>query len=119
MQLSRPSPHWLVEQQQVGRSEMLTGTVVRGQASNASKAASPTDIAGACRAVAAVPTLVVVGERDRVAPHAAGVSRSLAHSRLSILPACGHLSHEESPGVLVGALASFASEVLLALGSRP
>ena len=89
------------------------------QVSNASKGASPADISAACRTVSAVPALLIVGEKDRVAPSATNVARLLAHSRLSILPACGHLSHEETPRVLVGSLGSFVRETLQGLSAGP
>ncbi|KAK9793203.1 hypothetical protein WJX73_006067 [Symbiochloris irregularis] len=78
----------------------------------ASKPASPSETAQDCRSVSAVPTIVILGQKDRIASHASAVCKSLAHSRVSIIPTCGHMSHEEAPGVLVGTLAGFVGEAL-------
>ena len=76
------------------------------------KAPSPTETAQDSRAVSAVPTLVVVGAKDKVATHTSSICRSIAHSRVSLLPECGHMSHEEAPGALVGTLMGFVGEAL-------
>lgn len=46
-----------------------------------------------------VPTLVIVGEEDQVTPvdKAEAMSRAIPDCRLSVLPACGHLSNIENP----------------------
>ncbi|MEW6581972.1 MAG: alpha/beta hydrolase, partial [Actinomycetota bacterium] len=47
----------------------------------------------------AQPTLVLVGEEDRVGPpdEAAAVARALPHGRLLVLPRCGHFPFVERP----------------------
>jgi 3-oxoadipate enol-lactonase len=61
----------------------------------------------------AVPTLVVVGEGDAVAPPAAArdMHRRIAGSRLVALPEAGHLSSLEAPEAFNAAIAGFLSEL--------
>ncbi len=44
-------------------------------------------------------TLIIWGEHDRVLPVSVGrrLQAALHHSRLEVLPGCGHLPHEEAP----------------------
>ena len=61
---------------------------------------------------AGVPTALVAGSDDPVAPAAqvAGMARSLfPAAQVVVLPRCGHLSHEESPGALAAYLAQLAA----------
>jgi pimeloyl-ACP methyl ester carboxylesterase len=59
----------------------------------------------------AVPTLLVAGERDDIAPVAA--QRELAgrfrDARLVVLPGTGHLAHYEQPAAVAAAIAQFTA----------
>ena len=56
-----------------------------------------------------MPTLLVAGERDDIAPVAAQqelVGR-LADARLVVLPGTGHLAHYEAPAAVAAAIGEF------------
>ena len=61
-----------------------------------------------------VPVLVVSGAHDRLvtAASTALVAEQVRDGRLVVLPACGHVPHEEAPGAVVAAVRPF----LLSLG---
>ena len=60
------------------------------------------------------PTLILVGDEDRLTPRADAeeMQRHLARSRLVVLPGAGHLSSLETPGAFSQALADFLSSNL-------
>ncbi|MGH2820703.1 MAG: alpha/beta fold hydrolase [Actinomycetota bacterium] len=60
-----------------------------------------------------VPTLVVVGEEDGLAPPEAARSmhEHIGGSRLVVIPQAGHLSNLEAPDAFNGALAEFLREL--------
>lgn len=62
--------------------------------------------------LAAIPTLVITGDDDRVVP--VGVSRSVAEkipgSRYVELPACGHVPQEECPTAFFAEVQAFLSD---------
>jgi pimeloyl-ACP methyl ester carboxylesterase len=59
------------------------------------------------------PTLVIVGEEDRLAPlrHAHFLHSSIPNSQMMIVPAAGHMVMLEQPQTVAEALAAFASQV--------
>jgi pimeloyl-ACP methyl ester carboxylesterase len=61
-----------------------------------------------------VPTLVIVGEEDRVTPPAAAVelAGALPDGRLAVIPDAGHLPMLERPQDVNDHLRAFAAEVL-------
>ena len=61
-----------------------------------------------------VPTLVIVGEEDRVTPPAAAVevAGALPDGRLAVIPEAGHLPMLERPQAVNDQLRAFAAEVL-------
>ena len=61
----------------------------------------------------AVPTLVVVGEQDALAPPeiARSLHEHIGGSEMVVVPEAGHLSNLESPDVFTGALARFLREL--------
>jgi pimeloyl-ACP methyl ester carboxylesterase len=63
-----------------------------------------------------VPTLVVVGEDDAIAPVdvAEAMAKAIPGARLEVVPAAGHVANLENPDVFNRALADFVA----ALGSR-
>jgi pimeloyl-ACP methyl ester carboxylesterase len=58
---------------------------------------------------AAVPTLIVWGDRDRIIPvaHASAAHEELASSELIVFERAGHFPHAEDPGRFVDALTHF------------
>ncbi len=60
-----------------------------------------------------VPTLVIVGENDRVTPPEAArkIHEHIGRSRLVVVPEAGHLSNLEAPEAFNGALAEFLNTV--------
>lgn len=68
----------------------------------------------------AVPTLVIVGEQDRITPPAAAVELvgSLPDGRLAVISGAGHLPMLERPQDVNDHLRAFASEVLPAPAKR-
>jgi pimeloyl-ACP methyl ester carboxylesterase len=61
----------------------------------------------------AKPTLVIVGERDRVTTTRAAkaLHEGIADSRLVVLPGVGHMSFVETPEPYIAAVTSFLREV--------
>ncbi|KAK9836382.1 hypothetical protein WJX74_000036 [Apatococcus lobatus] len=62
-----------------------------------------------------LPCIIISGLHDKiVAPSKASATAVgvLPHAQLAILPACGHLSHEEAPQALLRALGTFAASAL-------
>jgi pimeloyl-ACP methyl ester carboxylesterase len=60
-----------------------------------------------------LPTHLIWGEQDKILPLAyAGKFQALiAHAKLSVLPACGHLPHSEVPEQYAQALTDFIASV--------
>ena len=61
-----------------------------------------------------LPTLVMTGAKDSIVPpaRANALAAALHNSFVTILPECGHLSHEESPAALLSLLKSFVHKAL-------
>ncbi len=59
-----------------------------------------------------MPALVVSGEHDRAVPAEQSVrlAEALPHARLTVIPDCGHLPHEEQPDQFLPAVTSFLVE---------
>lgn len=59
--------------------------------------------------MAALPTLIVWGERDGIIPveHAYAAHEAIPHSRLEIFDGCGHFPHVEEPARLVDVIRDF------------
>ena len=70
-------------------------------------------IAECRRRVAGLPTMVVTGEKDRIVPpeKAAHIADEFGSAHLSIVPDCGHISHEECPEMLLDVLVSFVEHM--------
>ncbi|HCB36879.1 MAG TPA: hypothetical protein DEP66_01320 [Acidimicrobiaceae bacterium] len=68
-----------------------------------------TDHAGDLAAIA-VPTLVIVGEHDRVTPPRASrlLADGIAGARLSVVAGAGHLANQEDPAAFNDAVAEWA-----------
>ncbi len=60
-----------------------------------------------------VPALIVWGDSDQIIPvaHADEAARRLRHSRLALIPDCGHMPHVERPKLFLKALESFLGEL--------
>lgn len=71
-------------------------------------AAGPTGVRARLAEVR-VPTLVVTGDDDRIVPseRVIELAAQIPNAELVILPACGHLPHEERPEAFLGAVADF------------
>jgi len=56
-----------------------------------------------------VPTLIVWGASDRILPvaHARAAAGRIRHSRLVIIPDCGHMPHVERPEAFLEAVIPF------------
>lgn len=56
-----------------------------------------------------VPTLVMTGDDDRIVPTEQGqrLSREIPGAALQVIPNCGHIPHEETPGLFIDSLKSF------------
>jgi pimeloyl-ACP methyl ester carboxylesterase len=71
--------------------------------------ASTVRTVGEFAALVAVPTLLVAGERDGIAP--VGTQRALVgqfpDARLVVVPDTGHLTHYEEPAAVAAAIAEF------------
>jgi pimeloyl-ACP methyl ester carboxylesterase len=67
-----------------------------------------------------MPTLVIVGEQDRITPPAAAVELvgSLPDGHLAVIPGAGHLPMLERPGDVNDHLRAFVSEVLPATAPK-
>jgi pimeloyl-ACP methyl ester carboxylesterase len=76
------------------------------------RASVSTDVRAAAPRVT-VPTVLIAGERDRIAP-VAGQREALTlfpDARLVVLPGTGHLAHYETPGLVADAIRSFLAEL--------
>lgn len=75
-------------------------------------AAAIGDDVGEYAASVAVPTLVVAGERDKIAPMASQhrLVERLPDARLVVLAGTGHLAHYEAPGSIAAATVAFLAE---------
>jgi pimeloyl-ACP methyl ester carboxylesterase len=75
-------------------------------------AAQPLDLGSQLGAVR-LPTLVLTGDDDRLVATADTVrlAGKIPGARLVIVPACGHLPHEEKPEEFLRAVEGFASTV--------
>lgn len=60
-----------------------------------------------------VPTLVVTGDDDRIVPTAESLrlAAELPNARLAVIPACGHLPHEECPKPFLEAVEAFLKDL--------
>ena len=60
------------------------------------------------------PVLVITGDDDRIVPTEQSVQLAgeLPQAQLSVLPACGHLPHEECPQAFLQAIESFFIKVI-------
>lgn len=65
------------------------------------------------RRIAGLPVLVVTGEKDRIATPETSLSiaEDLRANHVSVLPECGHISHEESPEMLLEVLVGFVEHM--------
>lgn len=81
-------------------------------AAEAFRASVSTDVRAAAPRVN-VPTVLIVGERDRIAP-VEGQRAALElfpDARLVVVPGTGHLAHYETPGEVADAIRSFIAEL--------
>ncbi|PZQ91627.1 MAG: alpha/beta hydrolase [Leifsonia xyli] len=71
-----------------------------------------TDVRAAASRVS-VPTVLIAGERDRIAPLSGQRSavELFPDARLVVAPATGHLAHYETPGFLADAIRGFLAEL--------
>lgn len=60
-----------------------------------------------------LPVLVITGDDDRIVPTAQSVrlAEELPNAELLVIPACGHLAHEECPAPTLEAIDSFLSRL--------
>lgn len=74
---------------------------------------SSQNIAECKRRAAGLPMIVVTGEQDRLVPpeKAVGIAYDLGSANVSVLPSCGHLSHEECPEMLLELLTGFVERI--------
>ncbi len=73
------------------------------------------DLPAYCAAAQQLPSLLLTGAHDRLAPGdkaLEALSSDLGGSCMAVLPGCGHLSHEEAPGALLAALVPFCGRVI-------
>lgn len=65
------------------------------------------------RRIAGLPVLVVTGEKDRIATPeiSLSIAEDLRANHVSVLPECGHISHEESPEMLLEVLVGFVEHM--------
>ena len=61
-----------------------------------------------------LPVLVITGDDDRIVPveQSLRLADSLPNAQVNVLPACGHLPHEECPGAFMQAIDAFILERL-------
>ncbi|HVA62062.1 MAG TPA: alpha/beta fold hydrolase [Mycobacteriales bacterium] len=114
----------------LGPTSVASRPLVLGRVKALVQAAPPVAVAWAQRAMAArpdsfatlravaVPTLVVVGEEDTLAPpaEARAMADAVPRGRLVALPGAGHLSAVEAPEEFNAALAGFLAELGSARG---
>ena len=67
-----------------------------------------------CEDCSQVPAIIVTGDKDRVVPTASAhaLAAELQQCDVAVLPECGHLSHEESPQLLLTVLQAFVHNTL-------
>ena len=60
-----------------------------------------------------LPVLVMTGDDDRIVPtdQSHRLANEITGAQLSVVPTCGHLPQEEQPGIFMGAIVGFLSEV--------
>lgn len=77
------------------------------------RAVSNEDIKRLTQKVVGLPLLIVTGEKDRIVPpeRAAAIAEELHAEHRSVLPDCGHLSHEEVPHVLLDTLIAYVRHI--------
>ncbi|GMH33529.1 hypothetical protein BSKO_01363 [Bryopsis sp. KO-2023] len=65
------------------------------------------------RRVIGLPTMVVTGDKDRLVPQevASNIAEDLKADHMSVLPECGHISHEEQPEMLLEVLVGFVEHM--------
>lgn len=57
--------------------------------------------------------LVITGDDDRIVPTAQSVrlAEELPNAELVVVPACGHVPHEECPQAVIDAITAFLDEL--------
>ena len=67
-----------------------------------------------CEECNQVPAIIVTGAKDRIVLPASAdaLAAELHQCDVAVLPECGHLSHEESPQLLLTVLRPFVHNVL-------
>ena len=67
-----------------------------------------------CEDCSQVPAVIVTGEKDRIVPAASAhtLAAELHQCDVAVLPDCGHLSHEESPQLLLSVLTAFVHNIM-------
>jgi pimeloyl-ACP methyl ester carboxylesterase len=60
-----------------------------------------------------LPVLVITGDDDRIVPTAQSqrLAQELPNARLTVIPACGHLAHEECPAPTLQAIDQFLASL--------
>jgi len=60
-----------------------------------------------------VPVLVITGDRDRFVPtdQSRRLGAELPHAELVVIPACGHVPHEECPEAFLSAVTGFVGDL--------
>jgi pimeloyl-ACP methyl ester carboxylesterase len=73
--------------------------------------ANPDSISALIKTIA-VPTLIIWGANDPAIPLEQGqrLHQDIRHSKLVIIPNCGHIPHEESPEESVHAILNFLEQ---------
>lgn len=72
----------------------------------------PPELAALFADARGLPSMVIGGLQDSVLPSrkVEAIAEALPRSHLSLLPACGHLAHEECPAELLRLLEPFVAE---------
>jgi YbgC/YbaW family acyl-CoA thioester hydrolase len=88
---------------------MMTATPVAGIAGAAAAMRDRPDSTPMLGALEGLPTLVVVGEHDQIAPPAVAeaMAASIPGARVAVVPGAGHLAPIEAPEVVTRVLAGF------------
>jgi len=60
-----------------------------------------------------VPTLVITGDHDQVIPtkDSIAISKNISEAELKVIPACGHIPHEEKPREFMETVSDFLSQL--------
>jgi len=60
------------------------------------------------------PILVITGDDDRIVltEHSIRLAREISHAKLTIIPNCGHLPHEECPETFIKTTVDFLKGLL-------